>query len=625
MASRKDAVSKDALDLYDGEDDLLDYGDELEADLLDGDLSGAGNYDDLELDDEDDLGLDLPPLDAVSSSTSEKAAAHQNGTTTAAAAKEVESATSAFDDVAYDRPDYAADIDASAARSVNPKTNNYKQSTSNNEKRDASPSSASTSQKRQSYGSDQSEAELGGINRQNFSPSDDRSSYSNNYNSSASSSPRGGGRSGGLRGRGNQGYGIGSGRGNYQGGGAGRGGNMMGMGMNQQQMYAMQQMGMNMNMGLGMSMGMNGGRYSGNDGYGNQGMGYPYNGGAGIGGGAGTPGRTIHINPKFQNRAGVPAIPGATTTSSTAAAVPAGLDRALGQQQQQGSRQFYQDSGNGQSPGRGNQSSRSGSQDRFDGDRFNRNQQHNNGRSDSRDGRDQQGGSRFERGGRTDNSYRTSESSERDFGQGLSPSRNFGSRSGDSPRTPQSHSPLPSYNNNRSSPIIGGGSPGSISSRLTPGLKRAGGGSMEDFQQKAHKSSGASTPRGEHSRSNTNLGYGSDTGSVSFLRGRRDGGGGEDSSQHGQRESSSSSSSNSNAVPTGFVKVDNIPDSVSDVSIRQLAHGISGVDRVLTVSKKGDRTVILGFASVDEAKFFRRQINRTSIEGSLVTVTLTSA
>lgn len=101
---------------------------------------------------------------------------------------------------------------------------------------------------------------------------------------------------------------------------------------------------------------------------------------------------------------------------------------------------------------------------------------------------------------------------------------------------------------------------------------------MEE-SQKAHKSSGVSTPRGEHSRSSTSQGYGSDAGSVSFLRDRRDGGdGGEDGPQQRQREQASPSS---NAVPTGFVKVDNIPDSVSDASIRQLAHGISGVGRVL--------------------------------------------
>ncbi|KAF9137587.1 hypothetical protein BGX30_010100 [Mortierella sp. GBA39] len=301
MASGKD---KDTIDLYDGDIDLLDYGDDLEADLLDGDLAGVGGYDDLELGAEDELELDLLPLDAVSSSTSnKKAAADQNGTTTASAAKEGQGTAGTYgDDVAYDETDYTAEVDASVAEGASSKTNNNNnQSTSNNENWDASPSSATTSQKPQPYNGGQSEAELGGINRQNSSPSDDRSSYSNNNynnNNNASSSPRGDGRSGGLRGRGNQGYGTGTGRGNYQGG---RGGNMLGMGMNQQQIYAMQQMGMNMNMG----MGMNGGRYSGSDGYGNQGMGYPYNSGAGMGGnGAGTPGRTIHINPKFQNRAG---------------------------------------------------------------------------------------------------------------------------------------------------------------------------------------------------------------------------------------------------------------------------------------------------------------------------------
>ncbi|KAK3813686.1 MAG: hypothetical protein JOS17DRAFT_453607 [Linnemannia elongata] len=365
------ASGKDAFDLYDGDVDLLDYGDDLEADLLDGDLAGVGGYDDLDLGAEDELGLDLPPLDAVSSSASNKKAAPDQNETTAAATKEVLGTAGTYDDdVAYDETDYTTELDASVAESASSKTNINSQSTSNDDNRDASPS-----QKRQSNDDGQSKVELGGFNRQSSSPSDDRSSYNNSYNNSASSSPRGDGRSGGLRGRGNQGYGTGTGRGNYQGG---RGGNMMGMGMSQQQIYAMQQMGMNMNM---MGMGMNGGRYSG-DGYGNQGMGYPYNGGSGMGGSAGTPGRTIHINPKFQNRAGVPAIPGSTatttTTASSATTVPAGLDRALGQDQRQGSRQLHQDSGNGQSPGRRNQSSRSGSQDRFDNNRFNRNQQYNN-------------------------------------------------------------------------------------------------------------------------------------------------------------------------------------------------------------------------------------------------------
>ena len=253
MASGKD---KDAIDLYDGDVDLLDYGDDLEADLLDGDLAGVGGYDDLELGAEDELGLDLPPLDAVSSSMSNKeAAADQNGMTTASAAKEGQGTAGTYDDdVAYDETDYTAEVDASVTEGASSKTNNNNQSTSNG---DASPSSVTTPQKHQPYDDGQRKAELGGINRQSSSPSDDRSSYNNSYNNSASSSPRGDGRSGGLRGRGNQGYGTGTGRGNYQGG---RGGNMMGMGMSQQQIYAMQHMGMGMNM---MGMGMNGGRYSG--------------------------------------------------------------------------------------------------------------------------------------------------------------------------------------------------------------------------------------------------------------------------------------------------------------------------------------------------------------------------
>ncbi|KAG0379161.1 hypothetical protein BGX24_001510 [Mortierella sp. AD032] len=607
------ASGKDALDLYDGEDDLLDYGDDLEADLLGGDLADVEAYGDLE----DELGLDFP-LEADSSS---KKPADQNGSsssssTAVAAVKEPAATTTTsaldsagLDDIEYDEADYAA-VDAS---SLSLRNNNDRSNSKDDGRQDASAATSTTSQKRH-LTEGQSEAELGGINRQSASFTDDRSSYNNNASTRGS-----GGRGGAMRGRGNMNYG---GRGTYQGGaGASRGGQMMGMGMNpQQQMYAaMQQQ-------MAMGMGVNGGRFP-SDGYGNQGMGYPsYNGGAGMGGMGGAPGRNIHINPKFQNRAGGPAIPGS----------PSGLDRALGQQQkpqqeQQSPRQSYQDSDNGQSFGRGSgdQSTRSGSQDRFDNDRFNRNQQYNNERSGSRDGRDQ-GSNGSEQGRRTDNSYRSSGSSEREpgLGQGLSTSKDFGRRSndggsgswsGDSPRHSQSqpHSPLPSYSN-RGSPAIGGGSPGSITSRLTPGIKRPGG-AMED-SQKAQKSSGSSTPRSEQSRSSSALNqeYGSDSGSVSFLRDRRDDG--DDSPQHRQPEPS-----NSNAVPTGFVKVENIPESVSDASVRQLANGISGVGRVLTVSKKGDRTVVLGFASVEEAKFFRRQINRTTVEGSLVTVTLTSA
>ncbi|KAF9092013.1 hypothetical protein BGX23_004693 [Mortierella sp. AD031] len=561
------SASKDALDLYDGEDDMLDYGDDLEADLLDGDLAAVGVYDDLE----DDLGLDLP-LDAssttLSSTTSSKT--EHNGKSAVQESDDTIPALDALDGT--DETAYPDEQDAftAAGESKTSTRNQFDSSSSSKNQRDAPSAQYDDSE-------EHSEVDLGGINRQNTSGQ--QSSYTN-------TSTRGGAR-GRLRGRGGQGY-MSTGRGNYQ-GGAGRGYNQMaGMGANQY-MYPGMPMGMSTNMGMGMnSMAMNGGHYPS----GNQGMTYPYNGGAGMGGmsvqgsqgGMGTPGRTIHINPKFQGRPGVPTIPGVT------------LDRALGQQtsysqqQQQNSRQSYRDSGNGQTQARGNQSMRSGSQDKYDG--YNRNQQYNNGRGEMADGRDQTDGSGSERGRNSDRSAR--------------------SPSGDSARNPQSYSPSSGYNR---SPVVGSASPGSISGRLTPGLKRPGG-AMED-SQKAHKSSGGSTPRSEQNRPN-NQGYGSDTGSVSFLRDRR---GTEDDTPQQQNQHEPSS----NAVPTGFVKIDNIPESLSDASIRQLAHGISGVDRVLTVSKKGDRTVVLGFGSVDEAKFFRRQINRTTVEGSLVTVTLTSA
>ncbi|KAF9962988.1 hypothetical protein BGZ70_007730, partial [Mortierella alpina] len=146
---------------------------------------------------------------------------------------------------------------------------------------------------------------------------------------------------------------------------------------------------------------------------------------------------------------------------------------------------------------------------------------------------------------------------------------------------------------------------GSITSRLTLGSKRYGD-EQEDFQ-KARKSNGGSTPRSEHGRLEAN-GSDMDKGSVSFLRDNRE----------------STDSGSSDVVAKGFVKLENVPEVVSDASLRKLAEGVSGVHRVLTITK-GDNAVTLGFASVDEAKFFRRQINRTTIEGSLVTVTLASS
>lgn len=132
--------------------------------------------------------------------------------------------------------------------------------------------------------------------------------------------------------------------------------------------------------------------------------------------------------------------------------------------------------------------------------------------------------------------------------------------SGDTGRSAQFDSP----NSNRSRSPIGGGGGASISSRLTPGLKRSGD-SMED-SYKALKSSGGSTPRAEQTRS-----LEQDSGSISFLRDKRD-------SVEPPRDSGRAGS---DVQPKGFVKMENVPDSLSDDSIRKLAHGVSGVDRIL--------------------------------------------
>ncbi|KAF9970929.1 hypothetical protein BGZ65_010762, partial [Modicella reniformis] len=346
------------------------------------------------------------------------------------------------------------------------------------------------------------------------------------------------------------------------------------------------------------------------EGYGNQGMMYPYVGGQAMGGmnvrgsGMGTPGRTIHINPKFQNRPGMPPIPGAGVT----------LDQQQqSQYQQQQQRPQLQDSGRGQARTWENkpaadsgQAVRSGWREERDGDRHDGNQRFS-GRDDGKNNGDRSNGmgsgSGFDQGEHfSGDSYRPSTRSDNDVG--LSTKRLSDRLSGDAGRSIQ----YDSLTTRRSRSPNGGVSPASITSRLTPGLKRPGD-NLED-SHKAHKSTGGSTPRGEHIRSPEQ-----DSGSISFLRDKRE----------SSEASKESARGGSDAEPKGFVKMENVPESLSDDSIRKLADGVSGVDRILTISKKDNRIVTLGFASVDEAKFFRRQINRTTIEGSLVTVTLASS
>ncbi|KAI8362325.1 hypothetical protein B0O80DRAFT_493320 [Mortierella sp. GBAus27b] len=594
MANEKDkgAAGKDALDLYDDTDELLDYGDDaydLDADLLDADLGDVENYGDLDFGAEDDLAFDAP-LDSSAKNTA---------TTTS-------------------RGDTSKDThDTQDSKAVNSAIDSSDKDSFHETLPSDGGTDSSSNNKR--GGGEFSSDHASGYNNQQLT--NGRPPYS-------ASSTRGG--RGGMRGRGGQNYGgggggggrgmgMGMGRGNFQGrpgmGQPNMMGMNMGMGMNpigqNMNMNVMQMMGMgmgmNMNMGMGMNMG--GPRFPG-DGYGNQGMMYPYAGGQGMGGmnargpGIGAPGRTIHINPKFQNRPGMPPIPGMGIQMD-----PQQQQQSQQQQQQQQPSQYHQqqrpssqDANRGQtrtwenkhSESGGHTARSSGGYDERDSDRHD-NAQRSYGREDNKGNSDRYNSGSNDHGDQSSgNIQRPSARSERDVGLTTkrisdrlsSGNGDFGSNGGG-----------------------GGGATASITSRLTPGLKRSGD-NLED-SYKALKSSGGSTPRSEQIRTSEK-----DTGSISFLRDKRD-------SAESSRESGGGGGSN--AEPKGFVKMDNVPDSLTDQSIRKLADGISGVDRVLTISKKGNRTVVLGFASVDEAKFFRRQINRTTIEGSLVTVTLTSS
>ncbi|KAG0020038.1 hypothetical protein BGZ80_004870 [Entomortierella chlamydospora] len=602
----KTGASKEMLDLYDGTDDLLDYGDtyDLDTELLDIDLAEGEEFD---LGPEDDLLLNAPETSAKSDGTEGKDAGDsesaQNG-----------------DATNVDVPEYANECTDDPTQSTSTSSDVNDNNTQVGKRNDQSV------QNQPNQG--QRDGNFGGYNRQ---LNNGRPPYS-------ASSPRGGhgrGGPGGMRGRG-QGY-MGMGRGNFQ-GGAGMGhhsmmgmnmGMNMGMGVNGMGVNpAMAQgmnLGVNMNMNMGM-MGMAGAHFPG-DGYGNQGMGYPYGRGSGMdanrmnpdvggmnvrGPGVVGQGRTIHINPKFQNRVGIPPIAGQGIPSSDRSQYP--QQQQQQQQYQQQQRSQSQDSSRGQSRAWESKSSSLPRDDR--NDRNDRNDDRYEQRHSGRDDR----GSNYDRSNNLASS-RSPDRGTRDSGDSYRPlarsdrdERSASARSS-SDRTAQSDMRRGSPSQQQSSLGARGRSPhgGGITSRL--GLKRSGEGLDDSY--KAHKSSGVSTPRGEQTRASNTTDK--DTESVSFLRDKR-----------GPTEFSRDASMGSNrgggdANPKGFVKMENVPESLSDASIRKLADGISGVDRVLTISKKGDRIVTLGFASVDEAKFFRRQINRTTIEGSLVTVTLASS
>ncbi|KAG0367354.1 hypothetical protein BC939DRAFT_500726 [Gamsiella multidivaricata] len=585
----KGATSKNFIDLYDGADDLLDYGDtyDLDADLLGTDLANVEDYDEFDLGVDDEFAIDAAE-ELFANTNSEHSKAQEPNNTS--------NGKLATDDAMKDRNSGSSNDPTESTSSAL-----LTQDTGTRNSSNGIQPSSQNQQRNENYG------------EQNRQVANGRQPYS------TAASLRGGPGRGGMRSRG-QNY-MGMGRGNFQGHPGMSHHNMMGMNMGMGMGMAMGRggvngaMGQNMNMGVNMNMnmpmqmmsmgmGMGMGPRFPRDNFGNQGMMYPYGSGQGMDGGRmnpgmggmnvrgpgmGVPGRTIHINPNFQKHIGTPGVPGISAASS--------------QQPYQQQRLQPQDTAKSQTRTWESSSSevttqiaRLGTHDVRDDDRHEKNQRYSE-RDDGRSGYDRSSSTSKPSSDHGDrhigDSYRPSARTDNDGG--LSTTGGISGRlSGGMPRRSQS----PSISR----------STGSIANRLTPGLKRSGEG-LED-SSKSQKLSGESTPRSEESQS---LNADRDPGSVSFLR------------REPPQSSRESGDRGASAEPKGFVKMENVPEALSDESIRRLADGISGVDRVLSISKKGGRTVTLGFASVDEAKFFRRQINRTTIEGSLVTVTLSNS
>ncbi|KAG0029367.1 hypothetical protein BGZ82_007986 [Podila clonocystis] len=553
MAS-KEVGSKDNLDLYDEE---LDYGDldDLDAELFDSDLpAGDIAYDEFDLD-ADELDPDFAPQSTTTTSTSND----KEGASDPAPSSEQESSTS------------------SPSTSHNTHSLPSKPPVDNKDAKLEEQSPAS------------SNGASFGANRSSVRPP---------YGSPM----RGGmGRGYGGRGRG-QPYTSGMGRGSFD----NRQGGMMGMGMN----------GMNMNPNVNMGMmgmnilGMGVGGYDGFNNPGNRSMGY-YGGSNGMDGNmaqgmnrmnhnmgvmnarpGNMAGRNIHINPKFQNLAGMPSISAASTPTG---GFSPNLNAGAGAKSA-----TWDNNRSSMSPAR---STRPGTENNSDYQRDRQSTRDNSARLDERTSNsdrdrrpdsynshsrsDREGGSRSSDRGSNDRSRHEPGHGRSDSKYVDPPGRTSDSRRRDS----RSHSP-----------IGRAATASSINSRLSLGTKRGNDPVNGDVSNKSQKSSGVSTPHSTKEEPE----------SVSFLRGRNN------------DPSSGQDTKDSNAVPAGFVRMDNVPESTSDSVIRALANGVSGVDRILTVSKKG-KSVTLGFGTVDEAKFFRRQINRTSVEGSLVTVTLASS
>ncbi|KAF9309736.1 hypothetical protein BG003_009427, partial [Podila horticola] len=541
MAS-KDVGSKDNLDLYDEE---LDYGDldDLDAELLDSDLpAGDVAYDEFDLD-ADELDPDFAPQSTTATATSNSD--DKAGTSDPAPSSEQASSTS---------------------------------SPSTSHSTHALPSKPSVDHK--------------DAKSEEQSPSSDGSSFGANRSSVRppySSPIRGGMGRGGYGGRGRgQTYMGGMGRGSFD----NRQGGMMGMGMNGMNMNPMNMGMMGMNMGLGMGVGGTQYPYDGYNNPGNQSMGY-YGGTNGMDGNmaqgmnrmnnsmggmnarpGNMAGRNIHINPKFQNLAGMPNISAATTPAGGFSPNPnAGGAKSA----------TWDNNRSNMSPAR---STRPSTESNSDYQRDRQSTRDNSARLDDRT-------SNFDRDRRSD-SYNSHPRSDREGGS-RSSDRGSNDRSryeSDHGRSNSKYLDSPGRTSDSGRRDSRSQSPGrgaavsSINSRLSLGMKRGNDAVSGDVSNKSQKSNSASAPHLSKEEPE----------SVSFLRGRN------------HDRPFGKDAENSNTAPTGFVRMDNVPESTSDSVIRALANGISGVDRILTVSKKG-RSVTLGFGTVDEAKFFRRQIN----------------
>ena len=259
--------SKDALDLYDGADELLDYGDQfdLETDLLDADLVDVENYDEFDLGIDDELGLgDLEnPLGDNTSSINNKSSSsitNQNPHDSKRNQFGIASSDGNVKDDGIKDDNEPTSMTAKESSQVPPSSSSPSITIEGADTQSGYGKSDQSSQQQYSHQQREGTSSFGGYNR-------GRLPYSTPSLRGASMS-----RGGPMRGRG-QNY-MGMGRGAFQGRPGMGHPQMMGMNMAMGMggigangaMGPNMNMGMNMNMNMpmmGMGMGMNGPRFPG--------------------------------------------------------------------------------------------------------------------------------------------------------------------------------------------------------------------------------------------------------------------------------------------------------------------------------------------------------------------------